>query len=287
MNPCLKSHCLAHGPSLTPQGLTDDLLADKSLGYGGMVIVPALADQEKHSPKSFALIFEETGMKGLVCGFNAGNGPDPLGEHYELARDNLRKQARFAVALAEIGRGPAILVGPVHTHHMTKRPTWNQGNFGRWMDQLQGVAQEFDIRIFIEPLNSLEDGTPSAFETVFDALRIRGRLGLQWDMGHAYMQLRGHAIETALQMSSRIGYFEWANVGRHPLEQEHGIDFEAYAAIRKRLPANCEEGVEPFDPSVIQAFGLQDLCTTTTKGPECLALDIAFLRRLGVVKSAD
>ncbi len=85
-------------------------------------------------------------------------------------------------------------------------------------------------------------------------------------------------------MADKIGYFEWANVGRNPLDDNKlGINFPGYAMTLHKLPSDCIMGNEPFDQSVITAFGLSELCTTQTPGPDCLARDAIYLRKLGVM----
>ena len=274
------SHCLAHGPSITPDGLRESLKADKALGFGGMVIVPAIIDPT-HTPEAIAQIFYEMKMTGLVCGFNPGNGPDPLGDEASLCVESLRSQAEYAIALADKGCGPATIVGPVHTHHMTLRPKWPADGFKKWMDKIHALAVELDLDVLFEPLNSVEDGTPDPFWTLYNAVLGREQFGLQWDTGHAYA--RALTTKSFSHMAHKVGYFEFANVGRNPLDNKLGIDFSSYIQAMENLPGGCVVGDEPFDQSVIQAFGLQQLCTTMVPGPECLARDATFLRSLGVM----
>ncbi len=277
----MHSHFLAHGTMLTPDILRDCLEADQKLGFEAMVIVAALIDQSRYSPGIIADVFEEVGMSGLVCGLNQGDGPDPLGGDEKLVIESLRAQAAYAIALAERDCGPELFVGPTHAKHRTQRPVWPDSAFDRWIDAVEGLANETGLRVLFEPLNGIEDGTPTPFSTIHTAVCGRKKLGIHFDTGHA----RAHGLtpKDLPMIADSIGYFEFANVGRHPLYNQMGIDFAAYARSMQYLPEDCEVGDEPFDPSVINAFGLQKLCTTTMSGSECLKRDVAYLRSLGVM----
>ncbi len=276
------SHCLAHGPSITPEILRQNLMAECALGFGGEVIVAALINQEAHLPKTIADVFYDMEMAGLVCGFNPGNGPDPLGDEAGLVIKSLRSQAEYAIALADKGCGPAAMVGPMHTRHMTPRPKWPADKFRRWMDKVHALAVELDLAMLFEPLNGVEDGTPEPFQALFNAVRGRELFRLHWDTGHAHA--RGLSATDLYRMAHKVGYLELVNTGRWPLQNQRNINFREYAGVMANLPENCVVGVEPFDPSVIQAFGLGDLCTTTVPGPECLRKDAAYLCSLGVME---
>lgn len=246
-----------------------------------MVIVAATID-DGFTPQVVAKMFKDRNMTGLVCGFNPGNCADPLKPaESALVIASLRKQAEYAKALADVGCGPKIMVGPLHTHHKNVRPVWPADEFRRWMDKLQALGVETGLVLALEPLNATEDGTPNAFDTVFEQVRDRDRLGVHWDTGHAHARIAGDKFE---KMAHKISFFEFANVGRWPLfHEELGIDFESYAKAMGHLSEDCMVGVEPFDPVVIRTFGLERLYPTNFSGPACLRRDSEYLRELGVM----
>lgn len=276
------SHCLAHGPSITPDNLQACLEADKKLGYRGMVIVPAMI-QPGFTPEAVAQVFRDMQMHGLVCGLNAGKGIDPLiGDGWQACLSHLRKQAQYAIALADRGCGPNMMVGPMHTHHMNPRKGgWPEDGFMRWMDKLHAMAIELGIELLFEPLNSTEDRTHDVFQTLWRAVRDREMFGLHWDTSHAFD--RNMTPNDMRKMAPKIGFLEFANVDRWPLDMSMGISFLNYVSAMVNLPESCRVGVEPFDPTVIRAFGLGQLYATNVSGAECLARDFLTLGRQGVV----
>jgi len=275
---------LAHGPSITGESLHESLKKDKQLGYGGMVLVPALIDTlTSLPPTKVAGIFKDVEMTALVCGFNPGHGPDPLEEDESaLCLKNIRATAEYAIVLAEQGCGPRIMVGPLHTLHGKMRSAWPADGFRRWMDKLHALAVELDLMILFEPLNVMEDATPDPFHTLYGAVWNREQFGMHWDTGHAHSH--GLGPTDFAGMVSKVHYLEFANFGRWPLDREtFGIDFRGYAEAMVNLPADCLVGAEPFDRSVIKAFKLESLCTTNVSGPDCLRRDAAYLRSIGVM----
>lgn len=273
------SHCLAHGPLVTREILLRTLLHDRSLGFTGQVIVAPLI---RESTPAVISAFRERQMAALVCGFLSGDNPDPW-EDPSGALEALKPQIALAGELAAEGVGPKMMVGPTHTLHRKARPNGNnERGIERWFWEFSEALRAADLSACVEPLNRTEDGTVDPFETVFDYIRHRDNLFLQWDTGHAHA--RGHRAESMLRMADKIGYLEFANVGRHPLCADKGIDFRAYADTLPHLTNCALFGDEPFDQSVIEAFGLQNLCDTTTPGPQALELDADFLRgTLGVM----
>jgi hypothetical protein len=267
------SHCLAHGPAVTAEILRRTLPHDKRLGFAGQVIVAATVQDEA---RNIVEAFAAHEMAALVCGFLPGDKPDPW-ENPDGALEALKPQIALAGELAAEGVGPKMIVGPTHTLHRKARPNGNdEHGIARWLEKLSGAALVADLSVCLEPLNPVEDGTGNPFHTLFRLIQPHGNLFLQWDTGHAH----AHGLDAGnmLQMSNWIGYLEFANVGRHPLHTNQGIDFAAYARAVPQL-ANCQLfGDEPFDRTVINAFGLQDLCDTTTPGPRTLELDADFLR---------
>ncbi len=274
------SHYLAHAPKLTPTSLRRNLIADQKLGYAGMVIVPAIIPKH-YSPTKIAEAYSDVDMGGLVCGFIPGNGPSPFTEP-KLVLKNLRRDARFAARFAELELSEPVLVGPMHTHHMQRMPGWSLAKLEGWFEEMDGLAHEFELTILYEPLNATEDKTPKAFRTLLELVKGNEFRGIHFDTGHAYASnfCSGDQFKA---MESEIGYFEFANVGRWPLNSDRGISFETYAEWLPELPDDCIVGVEPFDPSVIKAFGLEKICTTTEPGRSALAMDAEYLRRLGVM----
>ncbi len=277
------SHCLAYGPELTAAILERNLLADKKLGYKGQVIVPALlSPDDLANPKSLVPVFESTESYGLVCAFLAGNGPDPLADDFQPALDSVRPQAMHAVEIAAVGQGRPIVVGPLHTHHRAQREIFPFDNLWRWFDALYALAEELDIIFAFEALNPTEDRTPDPFSLLYTECKQRSdRFRLHWDMGHAHSWKLN--ASTLAVMADVVAYLEFANVGRFPLQLEKGIEFPAIVKAMRHLHDDCLVGVEPFDPSVIKAFGLEALCTTNFLGPTTLAADRAWLGNLGVM----
>ncbi|MEK7208612.1 MAG: TIM barrel protein, partial [Patescibacteria group bacterium] len=241
--------------------------------------VPALIPKH-YSANAICEPFQETGMQGLSCGFVAGNGPSQFKEP-KLVLKALRRPARITARLAERRLGPPRMVGPVHTHHGQKMPGWSVDGFFEWGEALSRLAAEFDIEIAMEPLNKTEDKTPQPFGLIHRLIESFERLRMHYDTGHAH----AHGIPLAqfCKMLQTIGYFEFANVGRLALSVDKGIDFNAYVRAMADLPADCVIGDEPFDPSVIEIFGLQKICKTKVLGPECLEQDAAYLRKLRVM----
>ncbi len=286
------AHCLAFGPSLTPDTLRRSLETSLGMGYSGLVIVPAIASSDL-TPELTADIFGEFKAQGLVCGFLPGNGPDPIeGDKgmIKLARESIESQALFASVLADAGWSNHRMVGPMHTVHRKMRSGWDgprkaelNAKLERWIDELNDIGGETFLDLCLESLNPVEDGTHDPFRTLDHMALRRLSVRLHWDTGHAFA--RKMSLAEFMAMAPQIGFFEFANVGRHPLHKGLGIDFAGYAKAMNRLPANCNLAVEPFDPSVINAFGLQEICTTTTSGPDCLKLDASFLESI-LVKHA-
>jgi len=274
------SHCLAHEVAITPPKLRQMLIADQKLGYSGMVILPLLT-KLWYSPNDITQPFQDTGMQGLVCGLIPGNGPSPF-DQPRLVLKSLRRQARFAAMLADKNLGSAGLVGPLHTHHRQPLPAnWTESMFYQWIDTVDAVLQEFGLRALYEPLNAVEDKTPQPFQTLHKAVMDRAS-GLQYDTGHA--NAHGVTMEEFQDLAPKIGYFEFANVGRWPLDESKGIDFGAYAQAMADLPDDCLVGAETFCQAVITTFGLKGLCDTDVSGEETLRRDAKYLQeKLGVI----
>lgn len=277
------SHCLAHGTAITPRNLRKNLAADQGLGYSGMVIVPLLIDP-RYSPRQIIKSFWETEMTGLVCGLIPGNGPSPF-EQPKLVLESLRRSARFAATFAEKGLGLPILVGPLHTHHCQRLPAnWSVGRLHKWQDKLESFLKQFGLSALYEPLNEVEDKTPRPFRALFRAVQKRNS-GLHYDTGHAHARKINFAGEFR-GLAPKIGFLEFANVGRWPLDELRGIIFESYAKAMEVLPDDCTVGVEPFCQKVIKAFELSELCDTTVSGEATLKRDAAYLQKLGIMAKA-
>lgn len=280
----IMAHCLAFGPSLTPDVLRRSLESSLDMGYNGLVIVPATASADL-TPERTADIFGEFQAQGLVCGFLHGNSPDPIEDGTEAiqqARKIIEGQALFASALADAGWSNHRMVGPMHTLHRKMRPGWDgprkkelNSKLERWIDVLNDVGGELFLDMCIEPLNPAEDSTPDPFRTLDHMVLKQPNVRLHWDTGHAFAHKM--SLVEFMAMASQVGFFEFANVGRQPLHHELGIDFASYAKEMKRLPNGCDVGYEPFDPSVTEAFDLKELCPVTTSGPDCLKMGTAYL----------
>lgn len=278
------SHCLAFSPALSAESLEAQLIEILALGFDAHVIVAAIIDPGS-TPTMIAEVFRRLKVEGLVCGFNPGNGPDPLSDDFPKVLDELRRQAEYALALAETGFGPPWMVGPMHTWHMKKRDTWPEDRFRRWMDELDKLGQELDLELALEPLRKEEDGTPVPFKTLFEGIceRRSANLAIHFDTGHAHTW--GLGPRDLVTMADYVNFIELVNEGRHPLREDHGIDFPGYKAMLHHLPDDGRVGVEPFDyPSVIEAFNLGEFCTTRRSGRECLSLDAVELRELRVMR---
>ena len=231
-------------------------------------MVPALFGNDI-TETSLVQTVGELGMKTLLVGFNGGDGPSNLKlAEYQQALENLRPVARMIVALAEKDLCEPIMVGPVHCHHRQLLPMgYKETDLDRWFDCLQKLAEEFGIKVAIEFLNEVEDKTEEPLGRIINAIREgRDRLQIHWDTGHAHM--RGLKANHLQEFSNMIGFLEYANVGRWPLDVAQGIDFARYVKAMEFLPDNCVVGDEPFDQSVITAFDLEELCDTTVSGPE-------------------
>lgn len=275
MNPPVPffSHGLAHSPSVTAEILRSTLPHDKRLGFTGQVIVAATVQDET---RNIAEVFAAHEMTALVCGFLPGNLPDPW-ENPSGALEALKPQIQLATELAAEGVGASMVVGPTHTQHRKVRPNGNdRAALERWLEMLSRETNSAGIDACVEPLNAVEDGTEDPFATLFELIQPYGNLFLQWDTGHA--EARGLTAADMIRMAPKVGYLEFANVGRHPLRANKGIDFADYALAIPLLTKCRLFGDEPFDGTVIAEFGLQNLCDTTTPGPETLALDADFLR---------
>ena len=271
------SHCLARGVMITEESLTESLRADKKLGFCGTAIVPALIDENTtHAQIMNTLIKED--MKTVVVGFNAGDGPSPMkDDEWESALKNLRGTARLIARLAGADRTPPLMVGPVHTHHGQDLPEdWDQSKFDRWMEALQGLAEDFEILVAPEFLNPTEDKLEYPFMKIKEAVLNHDRLRFHWDTGHAHS--RGLDHRNMAGVTDKIAYFEMANVGRSPLAKAKGINFPSYFKNLDSLPEDCLFGNEPFCQAVIEAFGLKELCDTDVDGPETLDQDAQYLK---------
>jgi hypothetical protein len=152
------SHTLGRGVALTPQKFQDHLLADQALGYCGAVILTDVIDTT-FTPADFVRVLKDTGMKAIVCGFLGSSGPNPLvRSEMQAAYTHLERAAKFAAAFAEVGCGPAKLIGPMHTKHRTQIATWDQSAFEEWLKVISGLHKTYGHRILFEPLNPTEDG---------------------------------------------------------------------------------------------------------------------------------
>jgi|GEM_PF-1341060 len=278
------AHCLAFGPSLTPDSLRRGLESSLDMGYSGMVIVPAIASSDL-TPERTADIFGKFKAQGLVCGLLPGNGPDPIeGDEAAIqqAREIIVSQARFASVLADAGWSNHRMVGPMHTLHRKMRLGWDgprkkelDAKLERWINILNDIGGELFLDICLEPLNPVEDGTPNPFWTLDRLVMRQLNVRLHYDTGHAFAHKM--SLVDFMAMAPQVGFFEFANVGRQPLHHELGIDFAGYAKAMGRLPDGCDVAYEPFDQSVIEAFDLGALCPVTTPGPDCLKMGQAYL----------
>jgi len=231
--------------------------------------------------EKLAEVFWEMEMDGLVCGFNAGNGPNPLkDDEADHCLANLRQQAEYAIALAESEKGQPVMVGPMHTHHMNNKRNSVEG-LKHWLTKLHAFAIEINFQLLFEPLNATEDNTPDPFHILYNAMEDSEMFGLHWDTGHAHA--RGMTPMDLMGMADKIGFLEFTNAGRWPLDINFGIPFAQYIKAMDSLPEYCVVGVEPFDQSVIETFGLGHLCTTTVPGEQALKSDFNFLYQRGVV----
>lgn len=286
------SHHLAHGIACDLATLALWLAADKAMGYTGMTIVPILWEgSAEMTPEAVARVFEEAGMIMQVCGFLPGDRfsmQDGEGRHRAIAA--LASQLRFVKAAVALGVGPNHLVGPVdiawmgHKQTGDKKQGWTIKNYRLWLRRLQKFAADNDTEIAIEFLNRAESPNPDPFCNLVGELQGNDkltRLFIHWDTGHAAM-LQLLPKDFTGTMSS-ILYFEAANWGRHPLAAEVAdkprIQFSVmYFHHFENMPHDCVYGVEPFDyQTVITEFGLQELCTTTLSGSECLRMDAKYL----------
>jgi hypothetical protein len=276
------SHCLAHGPAVTPEILDITLPHDWSFGYGGQVIVAACTQPEDHDGIIAAL--KRHRMSSLICGFMAGQGPDPLRE-FAAASAVLRIQMRLARKLYLAGVGPNGMVGPTHTHHMVQRASFDKKELAKWIAMVDELRQEEGLDwVCFEPLNPTEDGTPDPFRLLAELIAGYPALAIQWDTGHAHARgLDANDLLHMVRNGLRVKYLEFANVGRSPLDVPRGIDFELDAKnAAECLADDCLVGDEPFDGSVIKAFKLPSkICDTEVVGVECLARDAETLRKLG------
>ncbi|MEK7645090.1 MAG: hypothetical protein AAB391_02105 [Patescibacteria group bacterium] len=286
----LFGHCLAFPClSITEAELVKMLrYCRDECGLHGLVVVAVLV-HESLTPKRMAQIFKREKMRGLICGFLGNTGPDPFMGGADACLLELERQAQYTLALVKAKVGDPILCGPVHTRHMTMRPNWGTDNlietaFLPWMKKLDALAKKLGIKILCEALNMTEDGTWSPFSAIAWAIKTGKleNLGLHLDIGHWAMQ--GMSMDAFADLSALTGYFEWANIGRHPLRLKEGIDMRLWAQNLHLLPKGCVMGVETFHDLIIKTFGLGTICTTKTDGKKCLRMDAKFLRMLGVAR---
>lgn len=279
------SHWLAYpNIKMDEPGLRAALAHSRDVcGYGGMVFVPALVHKSL-MPKKVALIYRDEGMLGIACGFNAGDGPDPLKDGTSAAFENLKLQAQFAVALAEESVGPAIMAGPMQAHHQTQRPDWVSNNlsssYRAWLRLVNVIGRTYGLRMCCEVLNEIEEGTPDPYSTLERAIIEEDltNVGLHLDTGHFHM--RGMNMKDFERLAPITGLMEFANMGRQPLHHETGIRFLEFVKRMHLLRDSCHLSDEPFHVAVIKAFGLENLCDTTTDGLDCLRMDALFLESL-------
>jgi len=274
------SHSLARGVEINPDLIADRIYEDRKLGYFGTAIVPALCDMSQRIRILEA--FKDQSADTIIVGFNAGSGPSPINDgEWKACLKALKPSARMVADGADMGVCPPVLVGPTHTHHGTEMPMWTQARFDRWMKALNKLGRDYGIDIAPEPLNPTEDKTNDPFNKVFFAAEAHKNIKLHWDTGHAFMQ--GLDATHMLDYTKHIEYFEFANVGRSPLNVSRGIDFGLYIESLPLLKQRCAIGNEPFCKDVIKAFGLGNLCDTLVDGPDALAEDARFLRARGVM----
>ncbi|MDO8625766.1 MAG: hypothetical protein Q7R47_06800, partial [Candidatus Diapherotrites archaeon] len=62
----------------------------------------------------------------------------------------------------------------------------------------------------------------------------------------AFVGIKRFVVGVGFGSFNKIGYFEFANVGRWPLDELRGINFYGYVQAMASLPDNCLVGVEPF-----------------------------------------
>jgi sugar phosphate isomerase/epimerase len=249
----------------------------RKMGYGGLVIVAALIDKAL-VPKEFARIFKEMGMKCIVCGFNPGDGPNPLDDNGRYAaRDNLAVQAKYAAAIHDAECGPAMMVGPMHVWHGQKQPgIWDDSKLTRWAQtHLFGIAEDFGLTLCIEGLNGVEDKTPQPIKTMFwlvravDSPLVRAHL----DTGHAAWHDYDHT--RMAEWAPLIGYMELVNGRRQPCDVPHGIDFPAWKKAMAALPESCHVGCEPFDELIVKTFKVGQVADELD-GLECAQRDADY-----------
>lgn len=274
----VKSHMMAHGPNINPTSLAKILEHDSKLGYEGIVLVPFLMEGPI---KEHARVLRAHGTKALMCGINPGgnDNPDPLLPHeYSLAQEKLDRQFQTLEMMCEEDVSYPLMVGPLHTKHRGGNDGTNVDGWCRWMEILQGFQEKYGAGIAIEPLNRFEDQTLHTFQKCADAARDY-ELGLHLDTGH----LHAHGLDHTFveEHADWVRLFEFANKGRHPLQVTKGIDFKVYFEVVKRVGQEWLLSDEPFDPSVIAAFELEQICDTKTPGPTCLERNAEFLRAHG------
>ncbi|MDD5069079.1 MAG: hypothetical protein PHS53_04360 [Candidatus Pacebacteria bacterium] len=275
------SHWLAYGGKFSPDTLRANLEHSKRLGYGGMVIVPALIPPE-YPPAAISEVFADTRMKGIACLFNKGSGKDPLNplESDEVLNE-LRLQMPYSVDLSTCGLGPSLALGPAYVRHVVKGCEFRQENLCCWMGRLRDFGQENQTRLAIEILNNFEDPTvPNKFRNLREAIRgFEDWLGFQVDTGH--WNKLGFTAADILEAKAGhlVWYLELVNGMREPLEEPKGVPIWEWIEAAHHFPALRAIGVEPFDPeNVVKPFGLDALCQTRMPGSDCLVLDARTLR---------
>ena len=152
-----------------------------------------------------------------------------------------------------------------------------RGSNGEAAKLPDGFFEEFEIDGAAEPLNDVEDETPSPFARIEQASAMFENIFLHFDTGHAHAH--GLGPEDMKELVSIIRYFEFANVGRSPLNVSRGIDFPGYIKLLHLLDELCAIGDEPFCKDVIKAFDLKTLCDTMVEGTDALDENSAFLRK--------
>lgn len=286
----LFAHHMSFADALTPtlESLRRWLREAKALGYKGLVIVAALFDNAHMPAKKVARVFQEEGMQGIVCGFNPGTGYDPLTQP-SSAMFELKRQAGYTVALADVNCGSRLMIGPVHTHHMHMRPNWGTAEktaLLKWIDMVNvQIAEELNITVAFEPLNPKEDGTRDPFTLIPDLIKDKLRLKIHWDSGHAHE--RGQKAEDMKNLAKKVAYLELVPQQRLVCGDRKGlVNFVEYRGVMGTLPEDVECGVEPFDPGVVGPLKLEALCQTEIPGVDNLKRSLRYLKEIGFAAAA-
>lgn len=285
----IRTHQLASraGLGFTPDAMIELILHSKRCGFNGdFVAVPAAWDDDL-TPQTAVEIAMEHDVTIDICGFLPGEHFSPLSKDgRKKAEDEIFRQLAIRSVLAKAGVTGNYFNGPVD--HGWMNGVFSPDEYTSWIAWLNAAAAADEITINIEPLNPVESAVTDAFRTLHSAIKETNakRIKFQYDFGHAWKRKMKIGFFKMLLVEDLVGFAEFANVGRAPLDCRRGIPMLQYIKLLSQLPEGCNIATEPFDyPGVIAKLGskMEELCDTRLSGFDALKRDAKYFIEHGVM----